>query len=1100
MKRIVSTLLALMFVFSAFSVTSVFSGIIAEAEFYDYFIYTRIEGFHSFTDEELAKFEIRNTTNVVNGMVGDMQVLQWELTKPDEWNCYDLRLFYGRNMKAANNTEGVDINGMDAALDFVNGKSLMGDLTFKGQNGISFWVGKNGENYNGELAITLKKAPCKGPYFSGKLDNEEGRTAEELAAEGLGFSYESIGKHPDADGYVHFDFQTDFKQVDWWSTDDNGVNQSGQGVQPIPKSKYKDISAFKFNIRNADVGDVITIGDICMFRDSRIKLDGLDEILYIFEGVNPEEYTEESMGIATEAYLEAFDIYSDPDVKENYTQEQIDDAVEALKKAIAALKPLFPKRSENVTINGFEVIDDDDVELIVSGGITLDAAYITDEPLPEGVDVDASIAVLGGAFAGEPSYGWSNFTTAILGDEGTVAVKNVFGAENLGEAAGFRFWLKLDPSYEPVPTSFIIGAGSSELGAYFETEAEKIKIGADDYVSVPWSSLSDFNGEFDIYDCIDKLDYVTIRIFDCAQQVYYVSDLHAFEWSLTPADFTELDAKIVDIQAYLATLNRVDWSVRSWQRVEAAIEAGRALHSTYGATQGEVNNAIEAINSAVLRLTPANDTATLEEVNALENAFRSASDYWRGNYTPVSYINLRNAVLTVKPLIEDEMSSADCIEYTRQLNEAIAGLVSVTHTEIGTSIYSFEKLSSREFAKMTGHRTDTVEYELVTSKNAEITLPEGYEKALHMTSKEEKTTKTTDQHGNMQFKLFDQYDQTLFPDVEDPENPGNMIGGAIGNLTGTSGIRLWVGVNDIKLFKDATFRFGVSNCSEGPLFEMHCVDIPFPSTGSGWLYLPWEYFEYYDEWTHGEMINLMEIRFYIVRVDGIVPEGAEIYVTGISAYTDTKPTENVDPVVGNITEGATIDVSENALVPVWNVGSASLNGVRFNYGDEITVNGDYTLVVTNANKQTTVNFTVTGGQSADATPIITGVVDGGVYEEEVTINWDVGVATLNGAEIEKGTIVSAGGSYTLQVVNGTKSVVVRFTVEGEEEPEYTRGDLDKDGVITVSDALVALRVAAKMAEETEEIIAIGDADSDGKITVSDALAILRVAAKMAESI
>lgn len=1100
MKRIVSTLLALMFVFSAFSVTSVFSGIIAEAEFYDYFIYTRIEGFHSFTDEELAKFEIRNTTNVVNGMVGDMQVLQWELTKPDEWNCYDLRLFYGRNMKAANNTEGVDINGMDAALDFVNGKSLMGDLTFKGQNGISFWVGKNGENYNGELAITLKKAPCIGPYFSGELDNDEGRTAEELQAEGLGFSYESIGKRPDADGYVHFDFQTDFKQVDWWSTDDNGVNQNGQGVQPIPKSKYKDISAFKFNIRSAEVGDVITIGDICMFRDSRIKLDGLEEILYIFEGINSEEYTEESMAIATEAYLAAFDIYSDPDIKENYTQEQIDETVDALEDAIADLKPLFQKRSENVTINGFEVIDDSDVETIVDGGITLDAAYITDDPLPEGVDVDTAIAILGGAFVGDPSYGWSNFTTAILGDEGTVAVKNVFGAENLGEAAGFRFWLKLDPSYEPVPTSFIIGAGSSELGAYFETEEGKITLGADGYVSVPWSKLFDFNGESDIYDCIDKLDYITIKIFDCAQQLYYVSDLHAFDWSLTSANFAELDAKIVDIQAYLASLNKADWSVRSWQRVEAEIEAGRALHNTYASTQSDVNNAIEAINSAVLRLTPANDTATLEEINALENAFASASDYWRGNYTPASYIALRNIVLSVAPLIEDEMSSADCVEYTKQLNEAIAGLVPIVYTELGTSIYSFETMSSRDFSKANGHRTETVEYELVTSKNSGIALPEGYDKALHMTTTAEETVTTTDEHGNMQFKLFDAYGQCIKPDIDDPQNEGNKIGATIGNLTGTSGLRLWVGVNDIKLFKDASFRFGVSNCSEGPLFEMHCIDIPFPSTGSGWLYLPWEYFEYYDPWTHGEMINLMEIRFYIVRVDGTLPEGAELYVTGIAAYTDSEPTENVTPVISNITDGETVDVSENALVPVWNVGSANLNGVRFDYGDAISVNGDYTLTVINGDKQTTVNFTVTGGQSADAMPIVSGVVDGGVYEEEVALNWDVGVATLNGAEIEKGTIVSAGGSYTLQVVNGTKSVVVRFTVEGEEEPEYTRGDLDKDGVITVSDALVALRVAAKMAEETEEIIAIGDADSDGKITVSDALAILRVAAKMAESI
>ena len=63
-----------------------------------------------------------------------------------------------------------------------------------------------------------------------------------------------------------------------------------------------------------------------------------------------------------------------------------------------------------------------------------------------------------------------------------------------------------------------------------------------------------------------------------------------------------------------------------------------------------------------------------------------------------------------------------------------------------------------------------------------------------------------------------------------------------------------------------------------------------------------------------------------------------------------------------------------------------------------------------------------------------------------------------------------------------------------------RGDLDGDGEITVSDALIALRIAAKLADETEETIAIGDSDGDGHITVSDALAILRVAAKLADTL
>ena len=63
---------------------------------------------------------------------------------------------------------------------------------------------------------------------------------------------------------------------------------------------------------------------------------------------------------------------------------------------------------------------------------------------------------------------------------------------------------------------------------------------------------------------------------------------------------------------------------------------------------------------------------------------------------------------------------------------------------------------------------------------------------------------------------------------------------------------------------------------------------------------------------------------------------------------------------------------------------------------------------------------------------------------------------------------------------------------------FMKGDMDKDGSITVADALAALRIAAKLAEETYEAILIGDVDGDDAITVSDALSILRVAARLAD--
>ena len=68
----------------------------------------------------------------------------------------------------------------------------------------------------------------------------------------------------------------------------------------------------------------------------------------------------------------------------------------------------------------------------------------------------------------------------------------------------------------------------------------------------------------------------------------------------------------------------------------------------------------------------------------------------------------------------------------------------------------------------------------------------------------------------------------------------------------------------------------------------------------------------------------------------------------------------------------------------------------------------------------------------------------------------------------------------------------------DDEKEVLYGDLDGDGEITVADALAALRIAVKLAEETEDAIFIGDVDGDGKITVSDALRILRAAAKLTD--
>ena len=125
----------------------------------------------------------------------------------------------------------------------------------------------------------------------------------------------------------------------------------------------------------------------------------------------------------------------------------------------------------------------------------------------------------------------------------------------------------------------------------------------------------------------------------------------------------------------------------------------------------------------------------------------------------------------------------------------------------------------------------------------------------------------------------------------------------------------------------------------------------------------------------------------------------------------------------------------------------------------------------------------------------------------VTFNPDAGYETL--LLSVSGNLGAFEEPLVYEEFNGNAPESIEFTVEKdyksitllimfvESGASFLKGDLDGDGEITVSDALKALRIAAKLVDATEDDIAIGDTDGDGEITVSDALKILRVAAKLA---
>ena len=80
-------------------------------------------------------------------------------------------------------------------------------------------------------------------------------------------------------------------------------------------------------------------------------------------------------------------------------------------------------------------------------------------------------------------------------------------------------------------------------------------------------------------------------------------------------------------------------------------------------------------------------------------------------------------------------------------------------------------------------------------------------------------------------------------------------------------------------------------------------------------------------------------------------------------------------------------------------------------------------------------------------PIISGVVEGTVYNQAVTPSFNSGTALLNGAAFTSGTTVMADGDYTLAVTNSIGTTTIHFTVDTH--PPVVTG-VTQNGVYNVS--------------------------------------------------
>lgn len=141
-------------------------------------------------------------------------------------------------------------------------------------------------------------------------------------------------------------------------------------------------------------------------------------------------------------------------------------------------------------------------------------------------------------------------------------------------------------------------------------------------------------------------------------------------------------------------------------------------------------------------------------------------------------------------------------------------------------------------------------------------------------------------------------------------------------------------------------------------------------------------------------------------------------VTTISFKIDT-----LAPTVSGVTAGG---IYTAKVTPSFNEGTATLNGVAFTSGTDVVQDGSYTLVVTDAaGNVATVSFEI------DMTaPVVTGVSNGGFYKTKVTVGFNEGTATLNGAAFAKDTEIDQDGAYTLVVTDAAGHVTtVSFMID-----------------------------------------------------------------------
>jgi hypothetical protein len=136
----------------------------------------------------------------------------------------------------------------------------------------------------------------------------------------------------------------------------------------------------------------------------------------------------------------------------------------------------------------------------------------------------------------------------------------------------------------------------------------------------------------------------------------------------------------------------------------------------------------------------------------------------------------------------------------------------------------------------------------------------------------------------------------------------------------------------------------------------------------------------------------------------------------------------IDKTVPVITGAEENGVYKTSVTPIFNEGTATLNGQPYTSGSAISNEGSYTLTVTDAaGNVSTVHFVI-----SNTTPVINGVADDMAYNRDVIPTFEEGTVTLNGIPYISGTPISEEGLYVLQIkdaAGNTTGSAISFEID-----------------------------------------------------------------------